>query len=278
MPVRDFVLLAFFVVSVPICFFRPFYGIIMWVIVAFLNPQSYIWRFGEDFPWGLTVAVATIGGCLLFGASWSALKSREVGLIMILWGWFLVSTVVSVNTPALMHHAADTLYRFNFTSKILLMTVLMVAIVNTFQRLRNLVIVVACCFGFFVAKAFPFVIITGGAFRVYGPNHSMIADNNDLGLALNMTMPMFFFLAQSERKMWVKAMFLALFLMTIPVIFFTYSRGALIGLLSVFICFITFMSLRQRMILVPAIALGLVMSLTFAPDSWRPARGRTMLT
>ena len=166
-----------------------------------------------------------------------------------------------------MHHAADTWFRWQFVSKILLMTVATLAIVRSFVQLRILVIVIAGCFGVFVAKSLPFMIQTGGRFRLYGPENSMVADNNDFGLALNMTLPLFFFLAQTEPRRWAKWLFGFLFLATIPAIFFTYSRGALIGLVAVLL--MMFLRLRQRLILVPVILAGLVIGAVFAPEAWR---------
>ena len=63
----------------------------------------------------------------------------------------------------------------------------------------------------------------------------MIGDNTDFGLALNMTLPLYFFLAQAETKRWVRNAWGVMFLITIPAIFFTYSRGALVGLAAVFL-------------------------------------------
>jgi probable O-glycosylation ligase (exosortase A-associated) len=168
-----------------------------------------------------------------------------------------------------MHHSEDTWYKLTLVSKILLMTILMIPIVNTFRRLRMLVLVVAGSFGVFVAKAFPFVVLAGGSFRVYGPERSMVADNNDFGLALNMTLPLYFFLARSETNPKMKLLFGSLFVMTIPVIFSTWSRGALVGLAAVFCSLFMMVSLKQRLILVPTITLFTLMALLFAPEAWR---------
>lgn len=269
MPLRVIFLLTFFIASLPICFIRPFYGIILWTIIGFLNPQSFLWGFGASFPWAWAVGVPTLIGFILFERNSRGLKTREVALILLLWAWFIITTIVSVNTPALQHHSADTWYRLTFVSKILSMTLLMIPIVRSLQRLRMLLIVVSLSFGFFVFKAFPFVIMTGGAFRVYGPDHSMVADNNDLGLALNMTLPLFFFLAQSETNKWLKLLFWTLFVECIPVIFFTWSRGALVGLVVVFLFLLTFVPFKQKLILIPIIAAGVYLALTFSPDAWR---------
>jgi len=126
---------------------------------------------------------------------------------------------------------------------------------------------IAGCFGLYVLKSFPFIIATGGAFKLYGPDRSMIADNTDFGLALNMTLPLFFFLAQTETKRWVKRFFGFLFLITIPAVFFTYSRGALVGLAAIFI--VMMLQSRRRFIVAPVAALALIVALAFAPEAWQ---------
>jgi len=267
MPLRGLLLVIFFMGSLPFCLFRPFYGVILWVVVAFLNPQSYTWSAFDVFPWGMAVAIPTLGGMLLFDRRFDRLKGRDVWLLAALWAWFTLTTVVSVNTAALAHHATDTWDRWEFVSKILIMTFCLIPIVSSFARLRALLVTIACCFGFYVAKAFPFIIATGGAFKLYGPDKSMVADNTDFGLALNMTLPLYFYLARTETRPAVKWVFRALFLMTIPAIFFTYSRGAVLGL--VVVAGVMMLRSKRRYALIPAIVLAAVFAVGFAPDKWK---------
>ncbi len=266
MDIRAIVLLSFVFVSLPFCLVRPFYGIVLWTILAFLNPQQYTWS-ADSFPWALAAAIPTLFGFLLFVRDWKSLESFKAFLIVILAGWFTVTSLVSTHTPLLMHHAEDTWYHWQLVSKVLLMTVVTIGIINSFAQLRIFVLVIAASFGFFVLKAFPFIISTGGAFRLYGPPNSMIGDNNDLGLAFNMTLPLFLFLAQTETKRWVKLFFGFLFVIMIPAVFFTYSRGALVGLVAILL--LMFLQLRQRLLLVPVIALGAVIAVAFAPAAWK---------
>src|SRR5205085_2012013 len=107
--------------------------------------------------------------------------------------------------------------------------VVMALVVNTWNRLRWLTLVIAGSFGLIVLKSLPFIILSDGTARIYGPPNSMIADNNDFGLALNIVLPFFFFLAQNESRRWLKRLLGCLFLATIPTIMFTYSRGAFVG-------------------------------------------------
>jgi putative inorganic carbon (hco3(-)) transporter len=269
-PIKGAILFAAIVSSLPACLVRPFYGILVWMVLAFVSPQSslFYWSAALSFPWALAVAIPTMAGMLMFSGGWNnRLASREVLLMVALWVWFTITSTATSNTSLFVPHAAETWNGWSLVSKILLMTVVTVAIVDSLQRLRILLIVIGGCYGIVVLKALPFMILTGGAFRLYGPEHSMIADNNDLGLALNMTLPLYLFLAQSETNRWVRRLFGFLFIITIPAIFLTYSRGALIGLIAVL--GLIFLQLKQRLLLVPIIVLGAIIATLFAPEAWK---------
>src|ERR1017187_6445473 len=86
------------------------------------------------------------------------------------------------------------------------MTVLSVGIIRSRAQLRWLVLTIGGSFALLVFHAMPGIILSGGQFRVYGPDNSMIANNNSFGLAVNMALPFFFFLAKAEtnrRLKWI---------------------------------------------------------------------------
>lgn len=269
MSLRGIILAVILLGSLPLCFLRPFYGIALWTIMAFVNPHSYAWGV-ETLPWAQMVILPTIAGVLVFNREgWDALKTREGLLIIALWGWFGITTLVSTNDPMFQHHSSYTIQRWTDVSKILFATILTIPVLNSFERLRMFVLVVAGCFGVFILKSVPFMILSGGAYRIYGPPDSMIADNNDFGLALNMTLPLFFFLAQTESRPWLKRVLVFLALATIPAILFTYSRGALVGLLAIGALMFIRLPMQQRLLMTPVILIGLTVAVVFAPDSWQ---------
>ena len=95
MPVRAILLLIFFIASLPVCLVLPFYGIVLWTIVAFLNPQSFLWGAANVFPWAQSVAIATMIGFPIFSRGWKNFASGKVFLIVILWSWFTITSVIS---------------------------------------------------------------------------------------------------------------------------------------------------------------------------------------
>ena len=267
MGIRDIIVIGAFVASAPVCFFRPFYGVLLWTIVAFLNPHRFAWEASQTFPLALIIAIPTLAGALIFSRDWKNIRSREIVMIMVLQVWFTVTSFAAQHNPLFVHHIADTWDRWEFVTKVLVMTVVSAALVNTWARLRLFVLAIAGSFAILVVKAIPFLITTKLQFRLFGPEGSMIADNNDFGLALNMTLPLFFFLARTESERWVRRLFAFLFVITIPAIFCTYSRGALLGLIVV--STLMFMQLKERWLLLPVGGLALVIALAVAPATWK---------
>jgi probable O-glycosylation ligase (exosortase A-associated) len=267
MPVRDIIVLTLLLASVPICFFRPFFGILMWDVVSYLNPHRFTWGPAHEFPAAMAVGIPTLLGSALFERNWKHFFSRNIWLIVLLWLWFTFTSLRNTEKPEFAHFAVDTWYRWGVVSKILLMALVTVGVVNTWSRFRCLLLVNAACFGALVLKAVPFMILTGGSFRIYGPPGSAIGDNNDFGLALNMTLPMFFYLAILESQTWVKRLMTVCFIASIPAILLTYSRGALVGLAVVLSVMI--MRSRQRLILVPVLVLAACFAVFFTPEGWR---------
>jgi probable O-glycosylation ligase (exosortase A-associated) len=264
---RDYLILGIIFATLPFCFFRPFFGVLMWYIVGFLNPHRFAFGIAYDFPVAQLVGIPTLAGFLLFHRNWKNLFCLQVFALFVLWVWFTFTTFHNSAMPMFQHFAADTIYRWQFVTKILVMTLVTVAVVDTWERLRILLLTISWCFGVLVVKAVPFMIATGGSFRLYGPPGSMVADNNDLGLVLNMTLPIFFFLARTETNDKMRKALWFVFIFTIPAILFTYSRGALIGLSLVM--FLMIMRLPQRFVLIPVLLVSALFATMFTPDRWQ---------
>jgi probable O-glycosylation ligase (exosortase A-associated) len=258
--------MVFLFPSLPVCFVRPFYGVVLWTIIAFTSLQWYAYS-ANLLPVALLVAVPTALGAAIFGRGWRNLLSFECALLVVLWIWFSLTTLIAGGNPLFADHVADMWLRWQYVSKVFIITLVTIVVVDSFARLRALIIVITGSFAFFVVKALPWLVVTQGAHRVYGPERSMIADNNDFGLALNMTLPLLFFLSQSETRIWVKRLFLGLFLATIPAILFTYSRGAMVGLTAVL--GLMLLRSRQRAILIPVLVVGILIAALFAPPAWK---------
>src|SRR5262249_6857596 len=91
--------------------------------------------------------------------------------------------------------------------------------------------------------------------------------NTAFGLALDMALPFFFYLAKTESDRRIKWFFGLAFVVGIPAIFFTYSRGALIGLIAMGLFML--LQSRQKALLIPMVVICVLFAVFFTPQAWR---------
>jgi len=154
--------------------------------------------------------------------------------------------------------------KWDWVSKVLLMTFVTMTLFQDRVRLRWLYMVIALSLGFYGLKGGIWVLRTGGGERVYGPDMSFFADNNTLGLALCMILPMLLYLSREEPRPWLKKLMKIMFFFTIIAIVFTYSRGAFLGLATILIVLIWRSPWRLRF--ATALLIGTLIALPYLPD------------
>jgi probable O-glycosylation ligase (exosortase A-associated) len=261
MPIRDVVLVALIVGLLPLCFFRTWIGLLLWAWLAFMNPHQLTWGFANTLPLSQWVGTATLGGLVFSGDRKPFVWTRETILLLALWAWFTVTTMTAL-------YPAEATGKLERVSKILLMTFLLIPFFQDRRRLRVLLLVVAGSIGFYGLKGGIWALLTGGENHVLGaPGTSNISSNNALALALNMCLPIFFYLAEEEPRRWLRRILYAMFFASIISVLFTYSRGGLLGLLAV----LGVLFLNRKT--VPHVALAalllLLLAFGFAPEKWQ---------
>lgn len=223
---RDVILIAIISSCALVALRRPVFGLLTFVCLGFLNPHSMTWSIGRNFPLSQLVGIGTIVGYLFWSEPKRFPRQREFTLLLVLWALFGVSTVFAF-------YPDDALERLKAISKIFLMIVLCVSLINTEQRLRSLFYVIALSLGFYGLKAGVFVITSGGGYIVWGPEESFLEANNAIGLALVMNLPLLVYLSKTETRTWLSWIMKAMFLFSYPAIICTYSRGAWLGMIAV---------------------------------------------
>jgi probable O-glycosylation ligase (exosortase A-associated) len=259
MPVRDLLLAGTILAGVPFCFLYPWVGVLMWSWLAYGNPHRLTWDFAFEFPFAQVVAIATLVGFLFTRDKRPFVWTREYLVVVLLWAWFGVSSVLAMYPEA----AWDKFLEF---SKILVMAMLVVPLFQDRKRLRIFVFVVGASLGFYGIKGGLFVLATGGSWMVLGPRESFFESNTELALVLNMALPILFYLAKEETRRWLRLTLRAAFVLTILAVPFTYSRGGVLGLVVVLA--VLFVKARRRFLFIPVLALALVGFMLFAPERW----------
>ena len=254
--------------SLPFILKRPWIGILVWTWLGFMNPHRLAWGFSLTFPFAMIVAATTMVAMLVSKEEKKIPWTRELVLIAVLWAWTLITTMNAMY-PELAWE------QFEKVSKILLMIFVASMLINTPERLKVLVWVIALSLGFYGVKGGIFTLATGGGFAVRGPSGTFIEGNNEIGLALVMTVPLLFFLSRHAPQKFLRGGLLAAAVLTAFAALGTQSRGALLGVgaMAVFL----WLKSRRKVMTGILIALFITLLVPLMPEEWH-ARMSTITT
>ena len=263
---RAYIFLAILIPLIPMALFSPFVGLLTYTWISFFNPHEQTYGFTRTLPVALLIVGPTLAGLVFTRHRQAPPFARETVLLAFLYLWFCLTTLNVYMSPTFAHHWDDTLQQFEFVSKILLMVLVSTMLITDARRLRLWYLVTAGSFVFFALKSTIIGALTGGQLRVYGPPKTMLADNNDFGLAMNMALPMFLCLARTEESVALRWIFRASVLMGIVAVVLTFSRGAMLGLMFLLLVW----ALKSRHKVLGAVVLVFVVAVVFiaAPASW----------
>ncbi|HEX4710789.1 putative O-glycosylation ligase, exosortase A system-associated [Phenylobacterium sp.] len=256
---RDLILFAALAGIVPLILRAPFVGLLTWIWVALLNPQREVWGFISGSQLNQYIAVLTV-------LAWLISKERRLPAMNLLTAFLLL---FGIWTCVATYFALDRSYSAEIwerTGKTILLALAMVTLATSRMRVQAVLWTIMVSIAFYAVKGAGFLIVTGGTHRVFGPDNSMIADNNSLGLALVVLLPLINYLRVTSRRPVVRWACLAVIGCAVLAILGTYSRGALLALGATAAAF----AIRSRhgTVLVMAAALLLVGLPSVLPSSW----------
>lgn len=259
MAIRDLLLVVFVFGSLPFIVRKPFYGVLMFAWLSYMNPHRYAWGFAYSMPFAAAVALATVLG-LVMTKERGRIPANALMIIWVVWIiWMNVTTVFSADLDA-------ALGEWNRAMKIQIFSLITVALICTRKQLNWFVIVVAFSVGFFGIKGGIFVALTGGNYLVWGPPDSWFEGNNGLACALLMVMPLFWYLRSIATRQWVKYALVLCLLLCAASIISTYSRGAFLAIAASSLYLV--MKSRARIAMGLGVLIVGVGLLSFMPEKW----------
>jgi len=245
--------------SLPLILWRPFYGIIMWTWLGYMNPHRMAWGFSTTMPFAMMVAITTVVALVFSKESKKIPWTRETVVLLLFVLWMCLTTAFAFSPPV----AAEQLDK---VLKIQFMTFVTLILLTQRERIHALVWTAALSLGFYGIKGGIFTLMTAGAFRVQGPPGTFIAGNNELGLALLMTIPLMRYLQVEEKRHWLKTGLTGAMVLTLIAALGTQSRGALVGAAVMGTIFIWKSPKRTTLLLLAALAVPLILG--FMPETW----------
>lgn len=256
---RDiFVTLVVFGV-LPFVFKRPHIGILLWCWLAYMNPHKLSWGFAFNFPFSQFTALVILFSLLLSKAEKRIPVTRETVTLYIFIAWMFITTLFSMYTDL-------AWAQWDKVWKIQLMVFVTIIVMNNREYLHAMVWIIALSLGFYGFKGGIFTILTGGSYAVYGPSGTFIYGNNEIGLALIMTIPLIRYLQLNTQNIFLKQGLTITMILCVVSVIGTQSRGALLGLAAMGMVLIFKSRNKIPLLLVLGIAVPLIIS--FMPEAW----------
>jgi probable O-glycosylation ligase (exosortase A-associated) len=256
---RDIVLTAIFFGMLPYVFSRPYIGIYIWSWFGFMNPHRLTYGFAYEFPFAQIVAIVILASMLKLKEPIRIPWTRETVLLLIFILWMLFTTFFAFNSDGAWQ-------QWDKVWKIQLMLYVTLMLIDTKQKIDWLIWVIVLSLGFYGVKGGIFTIAHGGAFRVQGPAGSFIGGNNEIALALIMTIPLMRYLQLQAKNVWIHQGVTVAMLLTGIAAIGSQSRGALVGMAAMG----TFLWLKSRNKLFTVVSILIVVGALAAimPQEW----------
>ncbi len=250
--------------SIPLIFMQPYVGILVWSWLGYMNPHRLAWGFSTNFPFAMIVAIVTVAALLFSKEPKRIPWTAESKLLVIFILWMLVTTFFSLY-PDL------AWLQFEKVIKIQFVIFLTLILINSREKIHALAWMIALSLGFYGIKGGIFTITSGGGMHVQGPDGTFIGGNNEIGLALIMTIPLMRYLQLNTQRAWLRYGLIGAMALSILAVFGTQSRGALLGIAAMGF-FLLFKS-RQKIVLITLLVISIPVALSFMPQSWHERMG-----
>jgi probable O-glycosylation ligase (exosortase A-associated) len=220
---RDILVTVIVLGSLPFILKKPYIGVLMWVWLSVMNPHTQTYGFAYTFPFAAIIGGTTLVSVVLTREP----KSLSVNAITISFlffvAWLNVSTIFALQ-PHLVYE------QWVKVMKIMLMVIVPLMLLKSKIHLQLLIWVLVISLGYYGVKGGVFTIVSGGQHRVWGPPTTFIDGNNEIALALIMTIPLMHFLQMGVKKNWARHAFTGAMLLCAFAALGSYSRGALLAI------------------------------------------------
>jgi probable O-glycosylation ligase (exosortase A-associated) len=223
---RDILVFAVVVLSLPMSIRRPFVGLLVFSWLAYMRPQDLCWGFAKSMRLSLVVAIAMMLGWWAYEQGRRRFAIWDVRTVLIC----VLGMLVTVSYGLAQQHSDYTNTYFVEYLKIILVALFTTAQCDSRARLRVMLWTIALSLGFFGVKNGLFGLLRGGSQILRGPG-GMLEDNNDFALAMVMNMPLLWYLGIAERhRRWVWRGTQIAVVLSGVVVLLTHSRGGFLAM------------------------------------------------
>ncbi|TWI63019.1 putative O-glycosylation ligase (exosortase A-associated) [Pseudoduganella lurida] len=221
---RDVVITLLVLAALPYIFRRPSFGVVMWIWMGVMNPHTQGWGFAREFPFAAIIAVTTVAAMATDPRRRYRLALNPVTITFLLFvAWMALTSAFAI-------HADQVGGQLVKVMKIMGMTLVVLLLLRKRVHVEWLVWAVVVSIGYYGVKGGLFTLRSGGQYRVWGPIGTFIDGNNEIALALVMTIPLMLYLHGLVAHRWGRRALLAAMVLCALASLASYSRGAAIAM------------------------------------------------
>lgn len=252
-------LVSALIAMLPLAIALPYVGVLLWSWVAFMSPHREVFGFGHDFQFNVYIAALTLAVWLFSKESKRIPVTTLTVLLLVFAMWTSFTTYMAIDT--------DWSYEYWLrTIKTLALAFAVLVLITSKTRVQALIWIIVISVGYFAVKGAGFLLATGGQYRVFGPQDSMIMDNNNLGLAVVFIIPLLNYLRLTSKRWLVSAVCMVVIATAIITVVGTYSRGGFIALIAISIAFL--LKSRQKLTVILLAVAAFVFVNSVMPGGW----------
>ncbi|MTJ83685.1 MAG: putative O-glycosylation ligase, exosortase A system-associated [Telmatospirillum sp.] len=220
---RDIALVSGLLVLLGITLRYPYAGVLTWGWMTLMNPHMMVYSFARGAPLNFAVALVTVVSFLMSREKlrWPRDPLPYLMVAFVAWMTFNSFFAADPDWSWPLWDRTIRIYAFIF---------LALATMTSKARLHAMVWVIVISIGYYGVKGGVFTLMSGGNFRVYGPENTIIGDNNQLAAAIVMILPLVYYLMQHTENKWLRLGFKLSFPLQIATVLGSYSRGGVIAL------------------------------------------------
>lgn len=255
---RDLAITGLFLFFLPQVFRHAYIGVLLWTWISVMNPHRLTWGFAYDLPFAAAAAGATFIALMTTKDKVSMPRSGIVTVLIIFILWMCVTTAFGF-------FPGESLDQLKKVMKIQVMTLVALAVLQDKKHIQLFVWINVLSIGFFGLKGGVYTIMTGGGGRVWGPG-GFIGGNNEIGLAMLITIPLMYYLTLTNDNKWIKRGLFVMMLMTTVAVLGTQSRGAFLAIVAM--GGILWLRSRGKIVSGVVIMVAAAGLFAFMPQSW----------
>lgn len=202
-----------------------------------MNPHRLGWGFAYNLPFAM-ISVGLLALSMMAHPKlvrWPS--SGPVAVLLLFLAWMGVTTLAAF-------HVDESTASYINVLKVMGVALLVGCVVRTREEILAFTAVTVLSVAFFGIKGGAFTLLTGGAYRVWGPPESVISDNNELAIALVVSIPLLYYLilrAEDLVKLpmmsrlspkWIKRFLFVSIGLCAASVLGSHSRGAMLAMSS----------------------------------------------